>query len=74
MKVFKELYKELKLRDKKGWDSYHREMETFDGRDTLQDLKEELLDALVYIKKLELENKITKDRGIVIKKRKGGGI
>jgi len=53
--VFKELIKELKARDEKGWKSYGKPMTTFDGRNSLQDLKEELLDALVYIKKLELE-------------------
>ena len=53
--VFKKLIKDLEARDRKGWQTYGRPMNPFDGRDTLQDIKEELLDAIVYITKLQME-------------------
>lgn len=39
----------------KGMETYGRVLTTNDGRDSLQDLYEELLDACVYIKKLMME-------------------
>jgi hypothetical protein len=55
MGVFKELIKDIEARDKKGFEEYGKEMEINDGRDSIQDLYEELLDACAYIKKFMME-------------------
>jgi hypothetical protein len=47
--------KDLDLRDAKGWAEYGRPFLAFDGRNTLQDLYEEILDAAAYLKKLLIE-------------------
>lgn len=53
--VFPELIKDIEERNQKGMESYGKELRIFDGRDTLQDLYEEVLDTAVYLKKLLME-------------------
>jgi len=55
MTIFEHLIEDLKARDKKGFETYGKPMETFDGRDTLQDAIEEALDLIVYLTKLKME-------------------
>jgi len=55
MLIFDELKKDLDARNAKGFETYGKELRPHDNRDTLQDLFEELLDAVVYIKKLMIE-------------------
>lgn len=54
--IFPEIIKDLEKRNKKGLQTYGKELTTNDGRDGLQDLYEELLDAVVYIKKVMMED------------------
>lgn len=51
----KTILDDLDARDRKGYQEYSKDLYTFDGRDTGEDLYEELLDAIVYTKKLRLE-------------------
>ena len=54
--VLPEVLEDLRQRvEVKGMETYGRPLTTADGRDTLQDLYEELLDACVYIKKFIME-------------------
>lgn len=55
MLVFNELKKDLDARNAKGFKTYKKPMTANDGRDTMLDIYEELLDALVYIKKFMIE-------------------
>lgn len=48
---------DMKARNEFGLKKYGRELAPHDGRDTLQDIYEELLDACVYIKKMQIERK-----------------
>ena len=45
-------------RYKKGLETYGKPLTTDDGRDSLQDLKEELADAVLYSHKITLESGI----------------
>ncbi len=51
-----ELADDLRARDAKGWEVYRKPLTIFDGRDTLQDLFEEILDAIIYTKKYMIES------------------
>ncbi len=53
--VLKEVIKDLKGREKLGVKKYGVKLHTFNGRDALQDLYEELLDAAQYIKQVMME-------------------
>jgi cobalamin biosynthesis Mg chelatase CobN len=53
--VFDALIADLRAREAQGLATYKRSLETFNGRDPLQDLEEELLDALVYCKQARME-------------------
>jgi hypothetical protein len=53
--VFKQVLKDLKSRDRKGWETYGKRMTPFDGRDSLWDAYEELLDLAVYMRKFIME-------------------
>lgn len=57
--VWQEVVKDMHKREKQGFKSYNKYLTLNDGRDSLLDLYEELLDACVYIKKLMME----KDNG-----------
>ena len=46
---------DMKARDEMGREKYGGPLVTNDGRDSLNDLYQEILDAAVYCKKLELE-------------------
>lgn len=49
------LIRDLIARDAMGFERYGQNLETRDGRDTLADLYQEVLDALQYATKLKLE-------------------
>lgn len=53
--VWDEVIKDMKARDKLGRERYGVPLTTNNGRDMLQDVYEELLDAAVYIKGVILE-------------------
>ena len=53
--VWQEVVKDMHTREKQGFASYNKYVTLHDGRDSLLDLYEELLDACVYIKKLMME-------------------
>lgn len=72
--VFKQLIQDLEERDKKGFQTYGREMTTEDGRDTLQDAIEEALDLVVYLTKLRMEREIYEKTILAKSKRKGRGV
>src|SRR6056297_308087 len=52
------LLQELSDRRLLGVKKYSQELHTFNDRDALQDLKEEILDAMQYLKQAELESKV----------------
>jgi hypothetical protein len=56
------LLKELEDRRLLGVSKYGQELHTFNERDALQDLKEEILDALQYLKQAELEGKVNNSK------------
>ena len=49
------LIERLLERQKKGIATYGRSLETFNGRDAIRDLEEELLDGLQYLTQVRLE-------------------
>jgi hypothetical protein len=49
------LMQALDEREKKGLETYGRPLETFNGRDALQDAEEELLDRYVYLLQARME-------------------
>lgn len=51
------LVKKLKERYEKGLETYGTPLQTFNGRDCLEDLMEELLDGLMYTIQAMLEDK-----------------
>lgn len=53
--VTERVIEDLKARTELGLKKYGRPLTTFDGRKSLQDLYEELLDACQYIKKAIME-------------------
>lgn len=53
--VWQEVVKDMYKREEQGFKSYNKYVTLNDGRDSLLDLYEELLDACVYIKKLMME-------------------
>lgn len=57
--VFDALIAELRAREAQGSRTYGRSLETFNGRDPLEDLMEELLDALVYLQQWRMERAAT---------------
>jgi hypothetical protein len=50
-----EFIRMLAEREKQGIATYGRSLETFNGRDALRDIKEELIDAWQYLIQLEME-------------------
>lgn len=54
-RVFDALIADLRAREHKGIETYKTTLMTFNGRDPLQDLEEELLDALIYCRQLRME-------------------
>lgn len=46
---------DMKKRDKFGFDKYKVHLQPFNGRDQLQDVYEELLDMIVYLRTLLYE-------------------
>lgn len=55
--LFESVIDDLKKRDELGWKIYGRAMAPHDGRDSLQDAYEEVLDLAMYLKKAILERK-----------------
>lgn len=55
MNTFTQLYAALAKRDALGLNTYGKEMEPFDGRDTIQDALDEALDLLPYLTKAKQE-------------------
>lgn len=53
--VFPALIAEIEARNAKGRETYGRDLETFNGRDALEDAFEECLDQLVYLKQARME-------------------
>jgi hypothetical protein len=53
--VFAALHRWLDEREAKGLATYGKPLMTFNGRDVQRDLREELLDALVYEQKRQME-------------------
>lgn len=53
--VFDEVMQDLEKRKQKGIETYGQALMTQNGRDAEQDLYEELLDAVVYLKQVMLE-------------------
>lgn len=49
--IFPLVHADLDARNRKGRETYGGTLRPFDGRDTLQDLYEELLDAAMYVRK-----------------------
>jgi hypothetical protein len=49
---------DIRVRDQIGQERYKTRLQPFNGRDSLRDLYEELLDAVVYVRQLiyEVEN------------------
>lgn len=56
--VFAALHRDIEERERKGRETYGGAMRTFDGRDTLQDVYEEVLDAAAYLKKRLMEEAV----------------
>lgn len=54
--VFAALHKDIDARNRKGWETYGKSLETFNGRDSLLDVYEESLDMTVYLKQRLLED------------------
>ena len=48
---------DFRLREQQGIATYGTTLQTFNGRDALQDLYEELMDACLYIKQIIEERK-----------------
>lgn len=48
--IWEEVIKDMHNRDKFGQSKYGRPVQTFNGRDALQDAYEEALDLCVYLK------------------------
>ena len=57
-KIVQKVINQLKTRSKKGIKTYGTTLCQNDTDDFLQHLKEELLDAVLYIKKLQSQNKL----------------
>jgi len=55
--------KDIATRDRHGFEKYGVRLQPFNGRDTLRDLYEELLDAVVYIRSLIYEKENPADPG-----------
>lgn len=53
--VFKAVHKDLEARERRGIETYGRSLETFNGRNALQDAYEEALDLAMYLKQALLE-------------------
>lgn len=53
--VFEELIKDIQARNEKGRETYGVEMNPFDGRNSLRDAYEEILDCAAYLKKCLME-------------------
>ena len=54
--VLAEVMADMRNRAEVGKERYGRYLETFNGRDGLRDLYEELLDAAMYVKQLMMED------------------
>lgn len=72
--VFDELIKDIQERNEVGRKTYGREMRPFDGRNSLREAYEEILDCAAYLKKclMETEEIFEEIRKEKIS-RKGGG-
>lgn len=57
IKILSQVYNDLKERDRKGIETYGRSLTTFNGRNSLQDAYEEVLDLAVYLKQKLEEDK-----------------
>lgn len=55
--IFDLVIADLRERDRIGYAEYGKPMTTFDGRDSLWDAYEEVLDLAVYLRKAIEENK-----------------
>lgn len=53
--IFALVHADLDERNQKGLETYGRTLTAFDGRDTHRDLYEELLDAVMYERKRQVE-------------------
>ena len=53
---FQDIAEDVEARIRIGERKYGKRLQSFNGRDTLRDLYDEVLDALNYSKQLELEN------------------
>lgn len=60
--VWNHVIMDMVARNEFGAKKYNRYLLPNDGRDSLQDLYEELLDAAVYIKKLMMERNSNNER------------
>ena len=54
---FQDIAEDVEARIRIGERKYGKRLQSFNGRDALKDLYDEVLDALNYSKQLELENK-----------------
>jgi hypothetical protein len=57
MDIFELVKQDIEARAEKGIKKYGERLKPFNGRNALQDLYEELLDAVMYTKQLLLEQK-----------------
>lgn len=70
IKILSQVYNDLKERDRKGIETYGTSLTTFNGRNSLLDAYEEVLDLAMYIKqKLEEDKHITEKAVSIINQR-----
>jgi hypothetical protein len=70
-KVFPELIKDIEARNQLGMKTYHRPLTTFNGRNALLDVYEEMLDACVYLKQRLMEEALI-ERPLQLQERMDG--
>ena len=58
--VWESVIEDMKARDELGLQRYGTRLQPFNGRDSMQDLFEELLDAVVYLKQYLIERDANK--------------
>lgn len=66
IKILTQLYYDLVQRDKKGIQTYGHSLTTFNGRNSLQDAYEEVLDLAMYLKQKLEEDKHLLEKSISI--------
>lgn len=66
IKILSQVYNDLKERDRKGIETYGTSLTTFNGRNSLLDAYEEVLDLAMYIKQKLEEDKHIIEKAISI--------